>query len=185
MTPPPALSVRLFALALVFSTAASAQTQETLFPGQEGAQLQSSLRTAYKPSSVLSESQSKDRMVDTVDRATVGGQDGAIGIYTGWFVPFDGVPSNDLNQDVFNGGSGLNQEHVWPRSRGAECFGGCDGRAESDMHHLYPSRVAVNGDRGSLAFAEIVDAQASRWYREDDTQSSDRKSTRLNSSHWW
>ena len=173
----PSLSGRLLALALATATMASAQTQETLFPGQEGATLRSSLRAAYKPASVLSSGQSKDRMVDTVDRATVGSQDGAVGVYTGWFVPFDGNPSADPNQDVFNGGSGLNQEHVWPRSRGAECGNSgdppaCDGRAETDLHHLYPSRVAVNSDRGSLAFAEITDTQANRWYRNDDAQSS-------------
>ena len=165
-----ALALLVAALALP----AAAQTQETLFPGQSGVELQASLRSAYKPSTVLSSAASKDRLYDTVDRVTVGGQDGVIGLYTGWFVPLDGVPSADPSQDVFNNGVGLNQEHTWPRAEGAECNGGeppgCDGRAEFDMHHLFPSRVQVNGDRGNLPFAEIVDSQATRWYRDDLSQ---------------
>ena len=169
--------MRALALALaVLALPAAAQTQETLFPGQSGEALQASLRGAYKPSTVPSSAASKDRLYDTVDRATVGGQDGVVGLYTGWFVPFDGSPNSDPSQDVFNNGSGINQEHSWPRAQGAECGSGtpsgCDGRAEFDMHHLFPTRVQVNGDRGNLPFAEIVDAQATRWYRDDVSQTS-------------
>ncbi|MEM8560205.1 MAG: endonuclease, partial [Bacteroidota bacterium] len=98
---------------------------------------------------------------------TVDGQRGVLGFYTDFFVPFDGQPSSDPSQDVFNNEQGLNQEHVWPRSEGTD-----NNDAETDMHHLVPTRVRVNSDRASLPFAEIPDAQAVAWYRFEQTQSS-------------
>src|SRR5690606_14990087 len=32
-------------------------------------------------------------------------------------------------------------------------------------HHIFPTQVQVNADRGNLRFAEIPDAQTNRWYR--------------------
>ena len=90
------------------------------------------------------------------------------GVYTREFVVFDGSPSSDPNQDIFNNGSGLNQEHIWPR---AELGGGAAVPSERDMHHLVPTGVEVNGDRGSFPFAEIDDNQTTTWYRFDQEQS--------------
>ena len=139
--------------------AATAQTQEVLFPGQSGAELRASIRAAYRPTSLRGDN---DDLYSTVDRTTVDGQDGVVGVYTGLFVPFDGVPNSDPSQDVFNGGSGINQEHTFPR---AELDGSRSHPSEDDLHNLFPTRVSVNGDRGNLPFAEIPDAQATRWYR--------------------
>ncbi len=151
-------------LLAALATAASAQTQETLFPGQTGATLLASIRSTYRPASVLSYSDAQDRLMDTVDTTTVSGQPGVVGVYSGFFVALDGVCSygacrpGDANQDVYNGGSGLNVEHTWPRSL-------LSGNAESDMHHLFPTRIDVNGARSNFRFAEIPDAQTSTWYR--------------------
>ncbi len=138
---------------------AAAQTQTELFPGQTGPELLASIRAQYRPASVNG---SNDDLYATIDRATVGGQDGVICVYTGMFVPFDCNPSCDPSQDVFNGGSPsgatINQEHTWPQSL-------LTGSAIADLHNLFPSQVGVNGDRGNLRFAEIPDAQATRWYR--------------------
>ena len=153
----------LLAAALAAGSA-SAQTQVVLYPGQSGTQLQASIRADYRPASVLSYSGAQDRLMDTVDKTAVGGEDGVVGVYSGFFVALDGVcsygpcRSGDANQDVFNGGSGLNTEHTWPRSL-------LSGNAESDMHHLYPTRVDVNGARSNFRFAEIPDAQTTTWYR--------------------
>ena len=77
-------------------------------------------------------------------------------------MPFDGSPSNDPSQDIGNGfsqnGVGLNQEHTWPQSL-LPTF------ADRDLHNLFPTQVGVNSDRGSFRFAEVPDAQTSRWYR--------------------
>jgi endonuclease I len=158
----PILRALLFAC-LVAPAAWAQPEQIDLFPGQQGDGLRAALVDAYKPSSVLSESQGKDRMYDTVWATEVEGQDGVVGVYTGFFVPFDCQPSCDPSQDVFNAGSenteGLNQEHIWPRAEGAG-----SGNAERDLHHLAPTFVRANSDRGNLPFAEIPDALADDWY---------------------
>jgi len=158
------LHVLVAALAVALGSTAAAQTQQTLFPGQTGAELRASIRASYKPASVLSYSGAQDRLMGNVDTTTVDGQLGVVGVYSGFFVALDGQcsygPCNagDSNQDTFNGGSGLNVEHTWPRSL-------LNGNAESDMHHLFATRVDVNSARSNYRFAEIPDAQTSTWYR--------------------
>ena len=156
----------LVSILLLCTTTAGAQTQTVLFPGQSGAELRASLKAAYRPASLLNYSGAQDRLMDSVDTTTVGGQKGVVGVYTGYFVPLDGQCSygacnpGDANQDVFNGGADINVEHTWPRS----LLSGNPG-PESDMHHLFPTQVAANGDRANYPFAEIPDAQTSKWYR--------------------
>ena len=154
----------VFLLAAAAATA-TAQTQQILFPGQTGEELRASIVAEYKPATVLPEAQAKDRMYDTIDVTSEGGPDGVVGVYTGWFVPFDCSPSCDPSQDIFNGGAGLNMEHTWPRAFGADA-----GNAQWDLHHLFPTKVNVNADRGNLEFDESPDAQTTRWYREDGSQ---------------
>jgi hypothetical protein len=157
------MRLSLLVVLVALASTASGQTQQTLFPGETGETLLASIRAAYRPSSVLSYSGAQDRLMDSIDSTTVEGQSGVAGVYSGYFVPFDGQcsygPCNagDANQDVFNGGSGLNVEHTWPRSL-------LNGNAESDMHHLFPTRVDVNGARSNFRFAEIPDAQTTTWY---------------------
>lgn len=145
------------------ASGAAAQTQEILFPGQSGAELRASIRAEYRPSSLSGDN---DDLYSVVDRATVGGVDGVIGVYTGLFVEFDCQPSCDPSQDVGNGfsqtGRSINQEHTFPRS---ELNGSSSHRSEDDLHNLFPTQVGVNNDRASLPFAEIPDAQTTRWYR--------------------
>lgn len=153
--------MRLLVLAatLAVTASASAQTQQELFPGESGDALLASVRSAYRPSSV---SGTNDNLYATVDRTSVGGQSGVLCVYTGLFVPFDNSPSSDPSQDIGNGfsqnGVGLNQEHTWPQSL-------LDSQAKRDLHNLFPTQVGVNSDRGNDRFAEIPDAQATRWYR--------------------
>lgn len=51
---------------------------------------------------------------------------------------------------AFRNGSGLNAEHTWPQSKGAE------GVAKSDLHHLFPADVKANSTRGSYPFGQVV-----------------------------
>ena len=60
---------------------------------------------------------------------------------------------------AFQNGSGLNTEHAWPQTFGADAL-----PARADMHHLYASRVNVNTDRGNLPFKDIPDNDTDRWY---------------------
>jgi deoxyribonuclease-1 len=50
---------------------------------------------------------------------------------------------------AYRNGDGLNAEHTWPQSLGAE------GTARSDLHHLFPADIRTNGLRGSLPFGEV------------------------------
>ena len=155
----------LFAvLAALLALPVAAQTQQVLFPGKSGEALLASIRAAYRPASVLSYSGAQDRLMGEIDTTTVAGQLGVVGVYSGFFVALDGQCSygpcraGDFNQDTYNGGSGLNVEHTWPRSL-------LSGNAESDMHHLFPTRIDVNGARANYRFAEVPDAQTTRWSR--------------------
>ena len=142
------------ALALAASTLAAPALAQPVHPDLGGDALVDALVADFKPAVVLTLEQSKDTLYAVVDTAHVAGRVGSVGVYTGLFVPFDCDPTCDPSQDVNNGGAGLNQEHVWPRSRGAACPPGsvptCDGRAESDLHHLRAARGAVNSARGNL-----------------------------------
>ncbi|MEM1055776.1 MAG: endonuclease [Bacteroidota bacterium] len=158
---------RLAVLLIVLTTAASAQDQTVLFPGQSGAELRASIRAAYRPVSLTGDN---DDLYARIDSITVDGQLGVVGVYSGLFVPFDGVPNSDPSQDVFNNGSGINQEHTFPR---AELAGSSSHPSEDDLHNLFPTRVSVNADRGNLPFAEIPDALTTRWYRESTATSTD------------
>ena len=157
--------MRFLALVAVLVGAAVPALAQAVCPDLQGPAALDCVASLYRPATVLSLDASKDRLYDTVDRVTVGGQDGTAGLYTGYFVPFDGQPSADPSQDVYNndGSNGINQEHVFPRSRGT------DGNyAERDLHHLFPTRAAVNSSRGNDPFGVIDDAAPSAWYRGGD-----------------
>ena len=44
----------------------------------------------------------------------------------------------------------MNTEHTWPQSLGAV------GAAKSDLHHLQPSDIKINSDRGSMPYGEVT-----------------------------
>lgn len=143
------------AASLIYSPFMSGQT--VLFPGLEGEQLQQALHDNYRPSFTLSLSQAKDTIYTVIDNV----QDSVEGIYSGYtlYLP-DGV---DASQWLFMNGTGINLEHAFPQSKGAD--EGMPGH--SDMHHLYPSRVAVNEARASFPFEDIPDNLTSIWFRKD------------------
>lgn len=51
---------------------------------------------------------------------------------------------------AYKGGSGMNAEHTWPQSKGAE------GAAKADLHHLFPSDCKANATRGNFPFGEVA-----------------------------
>ncbi len=69
-------------------------------------------------------------------------------------------PGQDPTEAVYLNGlpNGINTEHTWPQGLGAV------GIAQSDMHHLYPSRAKTNSDRANFRFGEIPDNQTQTWY---------------------
>lgn len=129
---------------------------QDIFPGETGETLVQMLQDAYTPASVLSSSQSKDTLYGVINNN--GGT--VTCVYSGHSLQLpDGV---DPSQWVFMNGEtqGINQEHAWPVGKGATS----GTKANSDMHHLFPTRVKVNTDRGSFPFGEIPDPQTQRWY---------------------
>jgi len=61
----------------------------------------------------------------------------------------------------------INCEHTIPQSWFKETV-----RMRSDMHHLYPTYITWNSNRGSDPFAEIPDAQTKLWMRLTQSQTS-------------
>ncbi|AII50726.1 endonuclease [Hymenobacter sp. APR13] len=63
--------------------------------------------------------------------------------------------------------SGINCEHSIPQSWFNEVV-----RMRSDIHHLFPTFIQWNSDRGSDPFAEIPDNQTTKWMRGATSQTS-------------
>ncbi|MEM1095631.1 MAG: endonuclease [Bacteroidota bacterium] len=130
-------------------TSSTFQTQ-TIGAGLQGSALLSFLRTTYKPGTLLSYDNARDRLYGDIDNS--GGT--VTGVYTGkqaTGIPQD--PSSSPRTTLFN--AGIDTEHSWPTS--------LDGPLQ-DMHHLFPTRREVNSARGTLPFREIDDADTDTWY---------------------
>ncbi len=63
--------------------------------------------------------------------------------------------------------SNINCEHTIPQSWFDQ-----EVRMRSDMHHLYPTYIQWNSNRGSDPFADIPDSQTKLWMRLDKSQTS-------------
>ena len=126
---------------------------QSVFKGLSGAELLTKLVQNYKPGVVLDYGQAKDTLYARIYNE----HDTVYGVYTryGLYLPAGVDPSSYL----YNGGSGINAEHTFPRSKGA-----AEGNAKSDMHHLFPAKVNVNEKRGSLPFNDIDDNLTNDWY---------------------
>ncbi|GGF73282.1 ExeM/NucH family extracellular endonuclease [Alteromonas lipolytica] len=72
-----------------------------------------------------------------------GNPDNVILFYSGISLPKTSNQSGVNNNDFWN------REHVWPNSHG---FGSQSYEAYTDIHHLRPEDVTVNGSRGNLDF---------------------------------
>lgn len=144
---------------LLFSFNIQAQFKFQSVLGEfEGDQLLQKIVEDYKPSVVLDYSNARDTMY----RVIYNQNDTVYGVYTdyGLFLPEGVDPSVYLYSNGQN--NGINAEHTYPRSKGAE-----DGNAKSDLHNLFPAKINVNSDRGSLPFNEINDNQTQNWYYND------------------
>lgn len=125
-----------------------------------GEPLQEFLRENYTPNQTLGYSIARDRMYTILDN-----HDGkVIGVYTYFEMPVD-PNSSSPRQDAYDGGKGINAEHLWPQSLGA----GSE-PARSDLHHLRSSEVRANQDRGNLKFGTIPDNEVDRWYNKSSRE---------------
>jgi endonuclease I len=136
--------------------ACSCFAQDNIFPDLTGNVLMDSLRTAFKPATVMTSSEAKDTLYSILNNEN----DTVRCVYSGHYLI---LPENvDPSQWVFMNGEtqGINLEHVYPQSKGATT----GTQAHNNLHHLFPTRVKVNSDRGSFPFGEINDFQTQRWY---------------------
>lgn len=130
-----------------------AQHQD-VFPGVEGDNLLTALRDAFTPTTMLSYAEARDVLYGDI----LNENDSLSCLYTDYTIYLD--PDEPPRQDAFE--KGLNAEHIWPRSLGAS-----GPFASADMHHIMPSRLNVNNDRGNLPFGELTDVETLFWYYKD------------------
>ncbi|HHB80005.1 MAG TPA: T9SS type A sorting domain-containing protein [Saprospiraceae bacterium] len=136
---------------LFFAQAGIGQLHEDVLPNEQGTTLLDDLEANYKPLNVLTYKDARNLMFGEIDNVN----DSVYCVYT-----HDRIYLNPNNSDhkgeAYN--KGFNTEHTFPQSLGAT------GNAKSDLHHLFPTRVDVNGDRGHLPFAEVPDNITDNWY---------------------
>lgn len=127
---------------------------EPVLAGQSGQLLLNNLVSGYKPPVVLDYSSARDTLFFRVFRQN----DSLACIYSDYKLPLpDGY--DPTNVVYLNGtAGGINTEHGYPQSKGAV------GGAKSDMHHLFPSKVAVNEARGNLPYGESPDSKTQKWF---------------------
>ncbi|MEL6614512.1 MAG: endonuclease [Bacteroidota bacterium] len=150
--------VTLSLFALLVATAASGQTQTTLYPGLSGQPLLDAIRADYAPSQTLGYNKARDSLY-SYENYTYGQ---VCGVYTRYCITL--TPGADPSTDAYN--QGVNAEHSWPQSLGA----GSE-PAKSDLHHLFPAKANVNSSRSNHPYGEIPDGDTDGWYREASSQS--------------
>ncbi|MCC6727017.1 MAG: endonuclease [Saprospiraceae bacterium] len=145
---------RLIAAVLLITAPFNSKAQ-VIFPGLEGQALLDALAQSYTPTNVLSYSQARDTLYGLIDNHN----DSVTCVYSGHTLYLK--PGEDPSTWLFMGGDndGINCEHTYPQSMGA-----ASGNPESNMHHLFPARSAVNTARDNFPFSEIPDEQATQWY---------------------
>lgn len=153
------LSARSYSLCIWIFTVLVTVTQANaqLFPGLVGENLVQAIQDNYTPNQLLTETQVKDTLYAKV---FIQG-DSVHCIYSD--LAHDLPPGVDPSQWIYETGTevnSMNLEHGWPQAKGAS-----EGKAGNrNMHHLFPSRTAINGDRGDLPFGEIADNTTQKWY---------------------
>jgi endonuclease I len=140
----------LFFISLLLQAGISSAV--VLYPGVTGRALIDSLRKYYKTTTVLSYDNARDKMYGEID---IQG-DSLTCVYSGWTI--SGGPTADPTAWATAGD--INCEHTWPQS----LLASQTPDPTCDMHHLFPTKMLVNGDRGNSPFAEIPDASTQYWY---------------------
>ena len=137
----------------------SAQYHQDVLKGMTGQDLFEEVINTYKTSFTMPYNIARDTLYSKIDN--VGNNLSCI--YTGYSITLN--PNVDPTEDAFD--KGINAEHSYPQSKGAE-----EEPARSDLHHLYPTRINVNADRGSLPYGESPDIDTDNWYLNESILSS-------------
>ena len=135
--------------------------QAQIEPGKKGDELINLLQQTYTPNNTLGYGPARDILYSEIDNNGLE----LSGIYTGFTVTL--VAGQDPSQSAFQGGAGINAEHVYPQSKGSSSE-----PQKSDLHHVFPSKVNVNEARASCEFHDIVDSDTESWFYLATQQSS-------------
>lgn len=136
--------------------------QIEIFSQDSSFQLINKLVHAYKPITVLDYGQARVKMYTEIFNQN----DSVSCIYTKHILYLNPATSDPIGYLIANGNpNGINCEHTYPQSKGAN-----DGNAKSDMHHLFPSRAAVNEARSNFPFGDVNDAQTMEWFYKSQSQ---------------
>jgi len=146
------ISAQLFSAGFIF--AGTVPPDSTIFPGLKGQPLMDSLYKYYRASSNLGYDLARDKMYGEIDILS----DSIVCVYGGFTM--HGGPTADPTAWAYNNDLGINCEHTWPQSSFNEAA-----LPRGDLHHLFPTEIRVNGDRGTLPFGDITDGQTTQWYR--------------------
>ena len=151
------ISILIFSFIIKPAEKLIAQGTQDVFPGLMGQELIDSLSHNYRPATVLDYANSRDTLYAKILSLD---DDSIHCIYSGHAVYLD--RTQDPTQYIYqNGGSnGMNTEHAYPQGKGATS----GTNAHSDMHHLFPTRIAVNEARGEKPFGDIPDVQTQKWF---------------------
>lgn len=155
--------VAQFAIAFSFFVGSFHLAHAQLFPGLQGAELEIAIRNSFTPAQLLTEAQVKDTLYAVVFNQN----DSVHCIYSG--MAHDVPEGVDPSQWIYENGTAvhsMNLEHSWPQSKGA----GKSTMGNRNMHHLYPSRTAINSDRADFPYNEISDPTTQKWYYLDVVQ---------------
>jgi hypothetical protein len=106
---------------------------------------------------VLSYAQARAKMYNYADNFS----NSVTCVYSGYNTP---VPLN-FNSSSTSSAANINCEHSIPQS----WFSSAN-RMVSDMHHLYPTYIQWNSNRGSDPFGDIADATTTIWMRNTTSQ---------------
>lgn len=154
--------MRCIVIFIMLFTSSTIHSQSPLFPNLSGDDLLYEIVNNYKPPIVLSYDHARDVMYSEIYNKN----DSVSCVYSGHqlFLPEGIDPSTFLWMD--GAPNGINTEHTYPRAKGA-----ANGNANSDMHHLFPTRAKVNNSRDTFPFGEIEDDQTATWFYLNQSQS--------------
>ncbi len=140
----------------MFASLYAQYKQIELYPGTTGNPLLNQLFNNYKPNVVLNYNDARVKMYKEIYNIN----DTVYCVYTKHGLYLDPTYPSPIEY-LAKGGSanGINCEHTFPQSKGAEI-----GNARSDMHHLFPSRWAVNEARSNYPYSEIDDSKTKKWF---------------------
>jgi hypothetical protein len=121
----------------------------SILPELSGMALLSKLATEFSPTTVLGYGAARDRLYGEIDNIN----NTIVDVYSGFKIKLDQalLPRDEARA------KGINTEHTYPQSKGA------NGKAKSDIHHLFPTWDRANSLRDNDPFGDIPDIETKKW----------------------